>query len=200
MPERLSDLKILIGEYERRAGPGLELRVEGDETKPVIAGYAAVFNQEVEIGPFREVIRPGAFMGAIAEDDVRFLFNHEESTVMARNRAGTLRLAEDDRGLKVEADVNPDDDDVRRLITKLRRGDVTQMSFAFQTLEEKWNQEPKTPLREVLKVRLFDVSAVTFPAYPQTTVAVRSRAQELAEAWRHDLARRKRLLTLAEAE
>lgn len=156
---------------ERRNFPVAELRADAEARK--IIGHAAVFNREADMGFFREMIEPGAFVDSIKEDDVRALFNHDPSVVLGRNRAGTLKLSEDERGLAVEIDP-PDTQTARDLMTVINRGDVNQMSFAFITLNEEWRRGEEPPLRILKRVQLFDVSAVTFPAYPQTDVALRS--------------------------
>jgi len=145
-----------------------------------ISGYAAVFDRETDIGGlFREVIRPGAFSTAITRgDDVRALFNHDPNLVLGRTKAGKLRLSQDERGLKY--DISPPTatwaGDLRESI---KRGDVSQSSFAFRVHQERWTSG-HLPLREVLEAELFDVSPVTYPAYAATTVSARADGIELA--------------------
>lgn len=139
---------------------------------PKIHGYAAVFNQPSEdMGGFREIVLPGAFAEAIRADDVRALVNHDENLVLGRTSARTLRLVEDQRGLYVEI-TPPDTQYARDLIAAMRRGDVTQMSFAF-TFDARgraWAKLSGGLVRSLRKVeRLFDVSVVTMPAFPQTS-------------------------------
>lgn len=146
-----------------------------DDESPSISGHAAVFNEQADIMGFREEIAPGAFSNSIKTDDVRALFNHDPNHVLGRNRAGTLKLHEDRKGLAIEV-VPPDTQFSRDLMTSIKRGDIDQMSFGFQVVAEEWregeNGEPD--LRTLKEVRLFDVSPVTFPAYTGTDVAVRS--------------------------
>jgi uncharacterized protein len=153
----------------------IELRVEGGES-PKIVGHAAVFDKWSEdLGGFREKIRAGAFKKTIKEADVRALFNHDPNFVLGRNKAGTLSLAEDDKGLAISIDP-PDTQWARDLTTSIERGDIDQMSFGFRTIKDQWTtpKEGNENQRELLEVELFDVSPVTFPAYPQTDVGVRS--------------------------
>lgn len=139
-----------------------------------ITGYAAVFDKLSEdLGWFREKIQPGAFAETIKTDDVRALWNHDSNFPLGRNRAGTLTLSEDEKGLKIEIDP-PDTQWARDLMTSIDRGDVDQMSFGFQTLTDEWNMVDGEDVRTLIKVRLFDVSPVTFPAYPDTEVGLRS--------------------------
>lgn len=151
-----------------------EVRAQGDAV--AVEGYAAVFNQEVEIGRwFREVIAPGAFREAIGRDDVPLLINHS-GLPLARSRAGvgTLALTEDDHGLKIRADLDTDDPDVQSVVGKMRRGDLDKMSFAFVATDERWDETGETPLRTVYKAHLFDVSVVTMPAYDGTEIGLRN--------------------------
>jgi len=158
---------------------GLEVRADADKP-PTIRGHAAMFNSETDIaGLFAEQIAPGAFARAIDEgQDVRALFNHDESVVMARTTNGTLRLTEDKQGLRVDFDPNMDSQAVSDVVSSIERGDVSQMSFAFRATKETWEErDDKLDLRTVQDVDLFDVSAVTYPAYDDTTVAVRMQGE-----------------------
>ncbi len=173
---------------ERRAFAVHELRVAappaGQDGPRTIEGYAALFNVRSELidGEFVEQIAPGAFTDAIQQDDVRALFNHDPNFVLGRNTAGTLRLEEDQRGLRISLDP-PATSWASDLLVSMQRGDVTQMSFGFITLDDAWETENGIMVRTLRKVRLFDVSPVTYPAYPATEVGVRS-LQEIADAGR----------------
>jgi len=168
-------------ELERRTFDVSELRVERrEDAPPKITGHAAVFGQLSEdLGGFREQIAAGAFAEAIETDDVRALWNHNPDIVLGRNRAKTLILTEDTRGLAIEI-IPPDTQAARDLMVSMERGDVTQMSFGFTVRPngQNWAKDDEGRyIRTLTKVRLFDVSPVTFPAYPQTDVAVRSMDQ-----------------------
>jgi len=168
-------------EIERRIYRG-EIRViKRDGGAPLIRGYGAVFNALSEnLGGWREKILPGAFADVL-DDDVRGLFNHNPDKILGRSPE-TLRLAEDDNGLSYEIDP-PDTQYARDLLVSLERGDVDQSSFGFEVAEESWinpSDEEPLPIRVIHKIRkLWDVSPVVFPAYPQTSVAVRSMAEIL---------------------
>lgn len=163
---------------EIRVLAGLEIEQRAD-AKPKMIGYAALFNVETDIGGFfREKVAPGAFADAIKNSDVHALFNHDDNIVLGRAKSGTLIMAEDARGLKVEIDP-PDTQDVRDLMAKMKRGDIDQMSFAFTMRGgiQQWDESGETPLRIIEKVGdLYDVSVVTRGAYPTTEVGVRSLA------------------------
>lgn len=193
-------------EWERRfiVAEGLRLEKRAEGGGATLVGYAAVFNTlSVNLGGFREQIAPGAFKETLAEEDIRSLYNHNEDLVLGRNANKTLRLEEDDKGLRFANDL-PDTQLSRDLAVLIERGDVTQMSFAFRVKPngEDWVEDDKLGLVRTLKaVRLRDVGPVTFPAYPDTQVAVRSletwRKERLAPA--SDVDRRRRL-RLAEVD
>lgn len=150
-----------------------ELRVTQEEDQPKISGYAAVFNVlSDDLGGFREKVLPGAFETSIREDDIRALWNHDPNYVLGRNTAGTLKLEEDEHGLKIEIDP-PETQYARDLMASMKRGDVDQMSFGFYTISDNWHKEEDQVVRDLVKAKLFDVSPVTFPAYPQTVVHAR---------------------------
>lgn len=155
---------------------GLKIEKRDDKTARLI-GHAAVFSQLSEdLGGFREQIAPGAFADAIKADDVRALFNHDSNYVLGRTGSGTLRLSEDVRGLAIEIDL-PDTQTIRDLVAApIERGDVSQMSFGFSVRPggQDWAKDDAGQVVRTLKrVRLFDVSPVTFPAYRQTDIAMR---------------------------
>lgn len=165
---------------ERRSVPGtVELRaVEGEPRR--LVGYAAVFNQRADImGLFQEQIAPGAFRDAIGRDDVRALFNHDPNIVLGRTSAGTLKLDEDERGLRYDIDP-PDTSNGRDVSTLVARGDVQGSSFSFEVEAESWDRTGDMPVRTITSAKLYDVGPVTFPAYEQTTVSVRCLAEARA--------------------
>jgi hypothetical protein len=185
------------GEKEIRVLTGqVELRMDGeaDSAKPKVRGYAAVFGKESEnLGSseyqFREIIEPGAFSDVLA-DDVRALLNHDPNFILARSKAGegTLRIGEDETGLWYEFEA-PDTQAGRDLMESLRRGDIDQSSFSFtvQKNGQEWEEKregdgPTFIKRTITKIaRLFDVSPVTYPAYPDATVALRSMQEALTK-------------------
>jgi len=140
----------------------------------VARGYAALFNTQTDIGGyFREAIAPGAFAETLTKADVRALIDHDSGRVIGRSKAGTLRLTEDATGLLAEIDL-PDTTDGRDLAVQLERGDISGMSFGFYVTKEEWDETGDMPVRTILKAELLEVSAVAFPAYPDTTLALRS--------------------------
>jgi len=169
MPQTKDDSRM-----ERRSMEVRELRTKDDGK---IAGYASVFNEETTIGGmFREVIKPGAFTRAIKEkDDVRALWNHDPNYVLGRTKSGTLLLKEDERGLWIEVDP-PNTQFAADLMESIRRGDVDSMSFAFTADDETWHErkDDDLALREINSTTLYDISAVTYPAYSGTSVGLRS--------------------------
>jgi HK97 family phage prohead protease len=155
---------------------GVELRApSGGKGPGMVTGYAAVFNRFSEgIAYFREKIAPGAFSEAIVKDDVRALVNHDPNQLIGRNTSKTLRLAEDYFGLKVEIDL-PDTGVGRDTAESIRAGNMDGMSFAFTTDVDEWDYSGDVPVRTLVKVKqLYDVGPVTYPAYLDTSAAMRS--------------------------
>lgn len=147
-----------------------------NEQPPMISGYASVFNSKTSIGDyFEEVIAPGAFARSLAENDVRALFNHNWDKVLGRTKSGTLRLMEDERGLKFEVEL-PNTTAARDLVESMERKDIDQCSFGFIATEEDWNYSVEPALRTVIEADLFEISVVSIPAYDDTEAAlVRSK-------------------------
>ncbi len=174
----MATLPELLPGLETRLLPGnVEVR-KGASGAPMIVGHAAVFHRLSEdLGGFREKVAPGAFERSL-KGDVRALWNHNPSQVLGRTKNKTLRLREDSVGLAVEIDP-PQTAAARDLLASIQRGDVDQMSFGFRTRKDRWETVGGKEVRVLLDVDLLDVSPVTFAAYPQTDVAVRS-----LQAWR----------------
>jgi HK97 family phage prohead protease len=179
--------RSLDGSMERRFIPATELRVKEDRRGALIEGYAALFNTRSEGLPgFTEVIQPGAFAKAIQSSDVRALWNHNPDYVLGRVKSGTLEIVEDERGLKI-TNTPPDTQWARDLMVSMRRGDVDQMSFTFKLARggATWKEENGTLIRTIHEMaEVGDVSPVTYPAYPDTSVAVRSLEEWRASNWK----------------
>jgi uncharacterized protein len=149
----------------------IELRTIGNSN--TLVGYAAIFDSPSEPLPWTEYVRRGAFQKTLKDGaDVRLLIDHE-GLPLARTKSGTLMLEEDDLGLRIEAPLDEANPDAARLLSALRRGDVSQMSFAFRTVKDAWTENRN--VRELKEVQLFDVSVVTYPAYEETVAELRSR-------------------------
>jgi len=152
--------------------------------KMALEGYAARFNQpSKDMGGFIETIKPGAFSNALAKgQDVRCLFNHSADRVLGRTKSGTLTLAEDENGLKFRCQLDPNNSEHRNLYSSVKRGDLSEMSFAFTPDGpdgDYWDNVKDAKgnwivSRELRKVNLFDVSLVTTPAYDGTSCAARA--------------------------
>ena len=156
----------------------LEVRAEGDGN--TLIGYASVFDSPSEPMPFIEYVKRGAFSKTINDGaDVRLLIDHE-GVPLARTKSGTLVLEEDERGLRVEADLDPSNPDAARIISAMKRGDLSQMSFAFRTIKDNWSDDRS--VRELREVQLFDVSVVTFPAYEETVAELRNASASVTIA------------------
>lgn len=157
-----------------------------------ISGYFAVFNSEYEIWPGAvESVAETAFDGALS-DDIRCLIDHETRLVLGRNKAGTLTLKTDARGLWGEVKINPNDQDAVNLYERVKRGDVDQCSFGFDILDEEFEDRGDLVKWTIKKVKLYEVSVVTFPAYEETSVSARKRQlgeikKRNTEAWKQKM-------------
>tara|TARA_Y100000592_G_C5474043_1_gene321185 strand:+ start:1806 stop:3623 length:1818 start_codon:yes stop_codon:yes gene_type:complete len=163
---------------EKRTMGTIEVR-DADSDDMVLEGYAAVFNSETDLGHFREVIKPGAF-DDVMTNDVRALINHDPNLILGRTENGTLELSTDERGLKYRVKLG-NQQYAKDFYESVKRGDISQSSFAFTIKDQSWNEE--RTVRSVDKVRqLLDVSPVTYPAYAAATVQARDQQLELDEA------------------
>lgn len=201
MPEQNTNVEVRFLPLEK-----VELREAEGDGSPKIAGYAAVFDSLSEdMGGFREIVRAGAFSRTLEENtDVRSFWNHDPNRIIGRTKSGTLTVEQDEVGLRFEVKppTGPTGQDV---VEAVRRGDVDAMSFGFVAKQDKvTKREDGTILRELLDLDLFEVSPVTFPAYPSTSAEIRSAVQELQNAededeaveetddsWTQDLRRRR---------
>jgi HK97 family phage prohead protease len=149
-----------------------EVRAEGDGM--TFTGYASVFNSPSEdLGGFVEYVAPGAFKRSLqSRNEVKMLWNHDAGEPLASLRGGTMQLVEDERGLKVTAQL-PNTSRGRDIAELLRTNVIDSMSFGFNVIKDSWSRDGQT--RTLESVRLFEVSIVSFPAYESTTAQVRSQ-------------------------
>lgn len=183
MDRQLRQMRSVASKFETREA----------ENNLYIEGYFAVFNTIYELWPgATESVAPGAFSEALG-DDIRALIDHETRLVLGRNKAFTLELREDQVGLWGRITINPNDGDAMNLYERVKRGDVDQCSFGFDILQE------DTEVREdgsvhwtIERVKLYEVSVVTFPAYEETSVKARKQdfaqiQSREAEHWRQQM-------------
>ena len=165
-----------------------------DSTSLRIGGYAAQFNKEATGLSFREVIAPGAFTRTLQSGEPVFLLvNHDTDNLpLASTQSGTMALRQDETGLWMEADLDPNNPRAQELASAVSRGDVSKMSFAFTVAPGGDTRDGG--LRTLQDLNLFEVSVVTWPAYDATTVGMRTASAEDAEAEALEL--RKRMLEL----
>lgn len=161
-----------------------------------IEGYFSIFNSNYEIWPgATESIAPGAFSNTLS-DDVRALINHDTTLVLGRNKAGTLELREDARGLWGKITINPNDSDAMNLYERVKRGDVDQCSFGFDIVNEETDfREDGSIHWTIREVKLYEVSCCTFPAYEDTSISAREKQYEEikkreSEAWKANIKNR----------
>ena len=179
---------------ERRSVAYTTLEMRASEDGNVFTGYAAVFDSPSEPMPFVEYVRKGAFTKTLKDGaDVRLLIDHE-GVPLARTKSGTLTLEEDERGLRVEASLDPMNPDAQRVISAMKRGDLSQMSFAFRTIKDAFSADGM--VRELREVQLFDVSVVTYPAYEDTIAELR-RSQPVSVVPSGSLLARQRQIQIA---
>lgn len=176
------------------ATAGVQLRAaDDDQGVRQFVGHAAVFNQRTAIGNpltwgFYEEIAPGAFTKTLDEGDARYLVDHYTHLVVSRVSAGSLRLSQDQVGLAVDSDLDQRLSYVADLVVNLENRNVTGMSFGFRTVKDDWQTitvstsegDMDAELRIIREVQLYEVSAVTFPAYEGTDAALRSVGVALA--------------------
>jgi HK97 family phage prohead protease len=160
-----------------------EIRAATDNQPTTIIGYAVEWDKLSDpICYFREKFVKGAFSKSLINDDIRALWQHNTSLVLGRTKNNTLKLTEDDTGLRVEI-TPPNTQWANDAIESIRRGDVSEMSFGFIAIVDEWDwSDPDMAIRTVSEAQLFEVSPITFAAYPQTSVGVRSAENTFSEA------------------
>lgn len=173
-------LRSISSKFETRDDNG-ELKIEG---------YFAVFNSNYQIfDDLSESVAPRAFDDTLG-DDVRALIDHDTRLVLGRNTAHTLELRQDEHGLWGSITINPKDQDAMNLYARVQRGDVDQCSFGFDILSEDYDvREDGSVHWTIRKVKLYEVSVCTFPAYEETNVKARSAQRDeikrkALEAWK----------------
>ena len=187
----MSEIRDKIQRTMRSHTSPFTTRESGGELR--IEGYFAVFNSNYEImDNYTESIAPGAFAETLS-GDVRALINHDSTLVLGRTTAGTLELREDEHGLWGSILINPNDQDAVNLYNRVVRGDVDQCSFGFEILDEDVESSLNGSVHwTIKKVRLYEVSCCTFPAYEETSISARQHDIETIEkrrldAWREEM-------------
>lgn len=161
-----------------------------------IEGYFAVFGAKYQLwADAYETVEAGAFDGQL-DGDIRALTDHDTRLVLGRTTAGTLELKQDEKGLWGSILINQQDVDAMNLYERVKRGDVSQCSFGFDILEQDVEYADGMPtVWKIRKVKLYEVSVVTFPAYEETSVEARKKDLEAiqkkqVEKWRADMRKR----------
>tara|TARA_R110000765_G_C18661846_1_gene576922 strand:+ start:23 stop:661 length:639 start_codon:yes stop_codon:yes gene_type:complete len=161
----------------------IETRIDSTEDgKDIVVGHASMYNTRSEFMGFYETIEEGAFTDELIKiSDVRALINHDHNLILARNTSGTLKLEADAQGLRYEFEM-PETSYGKDLAVSMKRGDITQSSFAFTVEKDDWSTDDNgNDLRTIKKIkRLYDVSPVTYPAYQDAndlTIAQRGLAE-----------------------
>ena len=162
-----------------------EVRTEENEGM-ILTGYPIVFEQEIDLGEWREVIDAGSIGDGSVLRDVALIANHDFGMIpMARSRRNndnsTMKLTPDQHGVAMRATLDPENPKAKEAYSAVNRGDITGMSFAFIVNEEKWDDlDSEKPLRRIMGFsRIFEVSVVTNPAYEGTSVQAASEGEAL---------------------
>ena len=172
----------LAGTVERRdfTTEDVEIR-EASDGKLKFSGYASTSETPYQVGGFEETFAKGAFKRSLGENpDVVLLVNHT-GLPLARTKSGTMTLSEDQRGLKVDAELDPSDPDVQAILPKMKRGDLTEMSFAFRATEDEWSERDTKRVVRSATIHKGDVSVVTRGANETTTSSLRSFLEVLEQ-------------------
>lgn len=179
-------MDISVGTMQTRCIPA-EFKTREADGNQYIEGYFAVFGSNYEIGEgMTESIDEHAFDGALA-DDIRCLTDHDTRLVLGRTTAKTLELSVDSHGLYGRALINPNDQDAVNTKARVDRGDVTQASFGFDILEEDTDYREDGSIHwTIKKVKLYEVSVCTFPAYKETNLTARAEDKKAYEKKRLD--------------
>lgn len=160
-----------------------DLEVRAAEGEPTtIRGYAVKWERlSVDLGGFRERVRKGAFSTSLEKNDIKALWNHNTDMVLGSTRAKTLKLEEDNTGLRFEL-LPPDTQAGRDAVESIRRKDVSGVSFGFRVRTQEWdNSNPKAIVRTLIDVDAREISPTAFPAYPATNVSARSASDDYKE-------------------
>jgi len=167
-----------------------EVRAEqNDEHGTFLEGRPIVYEAKTDLGWYDEIIEKGALDGADLKD-VRFLVNHNTDMIpMARSRNNnensTMQMVVDEEGMSIRVDLDTENNtEARALYSAVKRGDISGMSFMFAVDGDKWDDiDSEHPTRTITKFsKVFEVSAVTFPAYEQTSISARGLSDALDSA------------------
>lgn len=170
-----------------------EFKTRDDGEAPTIEGYFAVFNSKYQMTPtMSESIAPGAFSSSMG-NDVRALVNHNTDLVLGRTVSHTLELRQDEHGLWGKVSINPNDTDAMNLYERVKRGDVSECSFGFEIVQERTDISDDGSVHWTIEdLKLYEVSACTFPAYQSTNISAREKdyadiMKRKTEAWKESM-------------
>lgn len=189
-----------------------EIRAEESERGHIITGRPIVFNERTDLGWYDEIIDQDALSETDLKD-VRFLVNHNTDMIpLARSRNNnensTMQLSVNEYGMDIRVDLDTENNtEARNLYSAVDRGDISGMSFMFTVDGDEWEDlESEHPTRHIRKIsKVFEVSAVTFPAYTATSIIARGLSEALesakeslesAKAAKRAIDRRKKLIRL----
>lgn len=170
-----------------------EFRAGAEGEKKYLEGYFIRFNQETNLyGNVYEQVAPESVRDDIASQDVRALFDHDSAKVLGRTTSGTLEIRKDALGVYGRVEINENDTEALNVYSRVMRGDISSASFGFflndQSIEERSDGTVHVTIREI---ELFEISVVTFPAYPQTEIGARKRSIEDFEKEQFEIKKQK---------
>ena len=166
-------------DIERRFTPTSEIRLNEEEGKSTLEGLGVVYNSWSEdLGGFIEMVKPGAGLRSVSEDDIFATYNHNDDYVLGRKSAGTMTLDMSNEGIRYKVSL-PETTFANDLKVSIGRKDVKGSSFRFIVTEDNWGTMDGKEYREIIDFKLFEMGPVTNPAYPQTTAGVRSALYKL---------------------
>lgn len=174
----MEELNTYIGSRQTRALP-TKFETREEDGNQYIEGYFVVFNSIYEIAPgMTESIAPGAFDETI-NDDIRCLTDHDTRLVLGRTAAHTFELRQDQHGIWGRALINPKDQDAMNTKARVDRGDVNQASFGFDILDQETEYRDDGSVHwTIKKVKCYECSVCTFPAYQETNISSRSAERD----------------------
>jgi len=176
-----------------------DFEVRQEEQERYIEGYFIRFNEETELwsGVYEEV-SPEAVVNSLKNNDIRCLFNHDTSIVLGRTGNGSLELRTDEKGVYGRVKINQKDKQAMDILARIERGDINACSFGFNIISEEIQNRDDGTVKFILReIDLKEVSPVTFPAYPTTSISARKKdyeqyKQRLLEAKKNQLKERMR--------
>ena len=167
----------MVIKTETRGYTKTDFKVRSENDEKYLEGYFIRYNEEAELWPGAyESVAPESVRNSLKSNDIRCLFNHNTGSVLGRTGNGTLELKPDDKGLYGKVKINPNDREAMDVVARVERGDINACSFGFNVIDEDIENRDDGTMKSTLKdIDLHEVSVVTFPAYPTTSIQARKK-------------------------